>query len=115
MRMTPIAGRRALEIANAAREIVRELLRGVGLDAREHALQDDVRPERARRAREHDVTGALEQRLDVADLPRDAVVREDREVERVVEPEGMLCLLLELRDVVVETQLLAEQARRRER
>jgi hypothetical protein len=53
-------------------------------DAREKALQEHVRAKRARGAREHHVARALEELLDVAKLAADALVREDREIERVV-------------------------------
>src|SRR5207244_1952323 len=58
---------------------------------------------------------ALEERLHVAELSSDAVVREDRQIERIVIAERALGLVLELRDVLVEAQLLAEESRRGER
>ncbi len=65
--------------------------------------------------REHDGARALEQGLNVAQAPRHAVVGQDGEVQRALRPPVLLGEPLEGFHVVVEAQLLAHQARRRER
>ena len=50
-------------------------------DALQHGLEGEMGAERARCARHHDGPGSLEAALDVAQPARDAVVREDGEIE----------------------------------
>ena len=106
------AGPRALEIVDAARQRLGEPLGVERRDALEHLLQCEVRSEGARRAGEHDRPGALEERLDVAQTAREPIIGENGEVESALRAALLLGEGLELADVVVERDLLAQQARR---
>ncbi len=109
------AGARALEIANAAGERLREPVGAERSDPLQEELEGEVGAERARSAREHHAPRFVEQRMDVADALGHRVVGEDGEIERVARPERFVGVRLEPRDVVVEAELLAHEARRRHR
>ena len=74
----------ALDVADPARQRLDEMLRIERRHALQHRLERQVRSERAGGRRQHGRARSLEQRLDVAQPPRDAVVRQDREVERAL-------------------------------
>ena len=67
--------------------------------------------ERARCAREHHGAGSLEEALDVAEAAREAVVREDGEVEGALSAPLLLGEGFEGLHVVVEPQLLSAAVR----